>query len=87
MIEALEQVNQKLGLNNFKATVRLSKPTSGPKLPRWNPLYIEEQLTPMAGNIQRIWVVGPPAVNEMFDKTLENLMGNLKITKTNIEIM
>ena len=41
LIEALEQVNQKLGLDNFKATVRLSQ-TSGPKLPRWTPEYIDE---------------------------------------------
>lgn len=72
MIEKLEQVNTKLGLTNFKAIVRLSV-TEGPKLPRWTPAYVEEQLKPMAGNIKRVWVCGPPAVNEMFDKTLESL--------------
>jgi len=78
LIEALEQVNKKLGLDNFKAIVRLSKPPAdAPKLPRWNPLYIEEQLTPYAGRLERVWVVGPPAVNEMFDKTLEKIKGNL----------
>ena len=36
VIERLELVNRKLGLNNFKAVVRLSV-TDGPKLPRWTP--------------------------------------------------
>ena len=76
IIEALEKVNAKLGLSNFKATVRLSK-TDGPKLPRWSPTYISDELTPLAGSINRIWVVGPPAVNEMFDKTLEAMTGDL----------
>jgi hypothetical protein len=40
LIEALVKVNEKLGLDNFTATVRLSE-TDGPKLPRWTPDYIE----------------------------------------------
>lgn len=48
VIEALEKVNNKLGLSNFKATVRLSK-TDGTKLPRWSPSYINDELSPLAG--------------------------------------
>lgn len=48
VIEKLEQVNQKLGLSNFKAVVRLSV-TDGPKLPRWTPAYVESELKPLAG--------------------------------------
>ena len=40
VIEKLEQVNQKLGLHNFKAVIRLSV-SDGPKLPRWTPEYVE----------------------------------------------
>ena len=39
LIEALVKLNEKLGKDNFKATVRLSE-TDGPKLPRWTPEYI-----------------------------------------------
>lgn len=41
VIEKLEQVNLKLGLNNFKAHIRLSV-TDGPKFPRWTPGWVEE---------------------------------------------
>ena len=73
-------------MNNFRAVVRLSV-TDGPKLPRWSPQYIEEELVPLAGTIKRIWVCGPPAVNEMFDKTLAGLTTHLQVDKTDIEIM
>ena len=76
LIEALEKINMKLGLTNFKATVRLSK-TEGERLPRWTPDYIENQMTPLAGHIQRIWVCGPPMVNQIFDKTLEKIKDKL----------
>jgi len=49
LIEALEQVNQALGLDNFKATVRLSETDGGPKMPRWTHEYIEQELVPQAG--------------------------------------
>jgi hypothetical protein len=41
VIEALERVNKKLGLSNFKVVVRLSKLEGTAKdLPRWTPKYI-----------------------------------------------
>lgn len=49
LIEALEQVNRNLGLDNFKVTVRLSETDGGPKMPRWTPDFIEKELMPMAG--------------------------------------
>ena len=79
LIEALENVNQVLGVDNFKVTVRLSE-TEGPKLPRWTPEYIEKELLVSQGKIQKIWVCGPPAMNEMFDKTLGNLTDKLQIS-------
>ena len=42
LIESLLQVNQVLGLTNFVATIRFSKPEKGQeKLPRWTEDYIE----------------------------------------------
>ena len=53
LIEALADVNRKLGLSNFKLTLRLAKPEAAEdggetpqKMPRWTPAYIAEQLTP-----------------------------------------
>ena len=56
LIEALEQVNRNLGLDNFKVTVRLSETDGGPKMPRWTPDFIEKELVPMAGQIKKICV-------------------------------
>jgi len=66
--------------------VRLSKAKTDIK-PRWTPEYVKEELTPMTGQIQKVWVCGPPAVNEMFDKTLANLSGSLGLNAGSIEIM
>lgn len=88
LIEALVQVNKKLGLDNFKATVRLSEPDlNGAKLPRWTPEYIDSEMSGYAGKLSKIWVCGPPAVNEMFDKALSGLMSKLKIEKHQIDVM
>ena len=86
VIEKLEQVNKKLGLRNFKAIVRLSV-TDGPKLPRWTPQYIEDELQPLAGRMKRVWVCGPPAMNEMFDKTLALIGHKIQLDKNSVEIM
>lgn len=78
MIEALQKVNQSLGLDNFKATIRLSKTDDdSPPLPRWTPEYIEQQLTDHSGKLAKVWVCGPPAMNETFDKTLGQNMKKL----------
>ena len=71
------QVNEKLGIDNFKLTVRLSEPDFGPKLPRWTPDYIEKELAEHAGKIKKVWVCGPPALNETFDRTLGQLLAKL----------
>lgn len=43
--EALVKINQKLGLNNFKLTVRLSEvPKGQPPAGRWSPEYIESEM-------------------------------------------
>jgi len=76
LIEALVDLNKALGLDNFEATVRLSV-TDGPKLPRWTPEYIESEL--IGKPLQKVWVCGPPAVNEMFDKTLGDLKDKLNL--------
>lgn len=79
LIEALEQVNRTLGLDNFRVTVRLSEADGGAKLPRWTPAFIERELEPLAGEIKKVWVCGPPVMNEMFDKTLGSIAAKLQI--------
>lgn len=84
LIEALVDLNKALGLDNFEATVRLSV-TDGPKLPRWTPQYVESELS--GKTLSKVWVCGPPAVNEMFDKTLGDLKDKLGLKAHQIDVM
>ena len=56
----------------------MSKTDDGSKvLPRWTPDYIEKQLEGYIGKLAKVWVCGPPAMDETFDKTLGKLMEKL----------
>ena len=76
--EGLEKINKKLGLNNFKLTVRFSQ-DGGKRAPRWDSKFIEKEMEQYAGNIEKIWVCGSPAMNEAFDKAFEELRFKLKL--------
>ena len=88
LIEALQQVNQARGYNNFALTVRLSEPDAGQaKMPRWTDDFIDKELTPLAGQMKKIWVCGPPVMNELFDKTLEKIASKLQVEAHQIDVM
>jgi len=78
----LAQMNAKLGLDNFKLTVRLSNEKgavdeeSGVQFlkDRWNQGFIDDQVSAYAGQIKRIWVCGPPVMNEIFDRAFEAIV-------------
>ena len=82
-------LNKKLKLNNFKLTVRYSetKPTKDedgnevkpPRPRRWDKSYIQEELYPLKGKMSRIWVCGPPVMNQCFDQSLEDLQDKLQL--------
>lgn len=73
LCNALLKLNEKLGLTNFKLSVRYSEPKSGPngekpvKARRWDKNYLQEELYPLKGKISRVWVCGPPLMNQSFD--------------------
>ena len=71
--EALEKVNRKLGETNFKLTVRISKRWDGLRGQVWDEAFVEENLTPYAGKIKKVWVSGPPIMNETLDKSFDKL--------------
>ena len=74
------KINQKLGLNNFKLTVRLSEvPKGEPPAERWSAEYIEKEMFQYVDTLKKIWVCGPPLMNETFDRTLEKLLFKLKL--------
>ena len=64
LCEALERVNEKLKFTNFKLTIRFSEDIYAKKKPaRWNEEFIETELLPHAGKMQKVWVCGPPILN------------------------
>ena len=71
-------MNEKLGITNFKFILRLSETEPGTEKPRrWDADYIKDELTPLAGQMKRVWVCGPPIMNQNFDKAFENLQDSL----------
>ena len=85
--EALEKVNRKLGETNFKLTVRISKRWDGNRGNVWDESFVEEELMPYAGKIKKVWISGPPVMNETLDKSFENIAEKLGIDPHNIDAM
>ena len=85
LCHALLDLNRKLRLNNFKLVVRYSEPKKDPgsdktvRPRRWDKSYIQEELYPLKGKISRIWVCGPPVMNQCFDQSLEDLQEKLQL--------
>ena len=90
LVEALQRLNDSLGLDNFEATIRLSKTDDGSKpLPRWDKTFIENEVsTKKNGKIAKIWAVGPPAMNQLFDQTLNNeFLARQNILSKQVEVL
>ena len=85
--EALEKVNRKLKETNFKLTVRISKRWDGMRGEVWDQKFVEENLTPYAGKIRKVWISGPPVMNISLDKSFENLIDKLGISPHMIDAM
>ena len=85
LCQALLDLNKKLRLKNFKLVVRYSEPKKDPesdkiiKPRRWDKNYIAEELYPLRGKMARIWVCGPPVMNQCFDQSLEDLQEKLQL--------
>jgi len=85
--EALQKVNRKLGETNFKLTVRISKRWDGFRGQVWDEKFVESNLTPYAGQIRKVWISGPPGMNEGLDKAFDNLYEKLGVKPHMIDAM
>jgi hypothetical protein len=86
----LMELNKKLKLDNFQLHVRLTEGRDGiygKRQERWTPELIKKQLSPFVPNIARIYVCGPPSMNQAFDIAFEQIHGDLMIGRENIEIL
>ena len=73
LFEALESLCRREGWNNFHLHLRLSQEKVNPG--RWDEAFIQRELNTLGRDeIQRIWVCGPPVMNETFDRAFSNLL-------------
>ncbi len=83
LCQGLDALCKQHSINNFEFHVRLSNESKE----RWNNEFIEKSLKPHSSNIKKVWVCGPPRMNEDFDKCLGKLAESGLIDKLKIDIM
>ncbi len=72
LLEAFEQYCQRNGCLNFDLHVRLREEQKNAEI--WDREFIVQQLKKFeVAEIERIWVCGPPKMNEIFDRTLSSI--------------
>ena len=60
---------ERMGKPHFKLYERFSQEKINPA--RWNEDFIEKELTKLKPNrIKKLWVCGPPVMNETFDRAI-----------------
>jgi len=85
--EALDKVNRKLGETNFKLAVRISKRWDGFRGEIWDEKFVQDNLSQYANKIKKVWISGPPGMNETLDKSLEKLGPKLGLKSHMIDAM
>ena len=71
LFEALDAYCKRQNLLNFKLFVRLSQEKVNPE--RWDENFIRQEIHKIgAKNIKRVWVCGPPVMNETFDRVFSS---------------
>lgn len=76
LCESLDTYCKNKGSKSFELHPRLSKEKINTA--RWNEAWIEKTLTSYpAAEVQRMWVCGPPVMNETFDRTLGDMTRRL----------
>ena len=67
LFEALADFCNRQGRNNFDLYVRLSGEGQNPQ--RWDEKFVHDQMGKFnVDEIRKIWVCGPPVMNETFDR-------------------
>ena len=70
LMDGLEKINKKLNLNNFELIKRFSNQRGE----RWNDQFIKKEINKYKeGDLRKVWVCGPPLMNETFEKTLMDI--------------
>jgi NAD(P)H-flavin reductase len=74
LLQGLQQISRDKNLNNFELVLRISQENTE----RWDAEYLRRQLQNWHGQtgIERVYVCGPPSMNEMFDRTIDAIVNN-----------
>ena len=71
LFEALDAYCKREKINSFKLVLRFSQEKVNPQ--RWDSNFIYQEISKLgAKNIAKVWVCGPPAMNETFDRALSS---------------
>ena len=82
LFEALADYCNRNGRKNFDLYVRLSQEGKNPQ--RWSQEFVLQQLGKFnVDEIKKIWVCGPPAMNETFDRAFHS--GNAQVSQLSQE--
>ena len=77
MLDGLHLYCKREKIDNFELIKRFSNENSE----RWDAAFIKRQVEIFSkGNLKKIWVCGPPKMNEVFEKTLMDMPQFNKIT-------
>ena len=75
LCEALAQFNKANGQSNFEVIIRLSR--EGVNAGRWDQAFIEREVMKYKPHdLKRVWVCGPPAMSEVFEKAFFKINQN-----------
>ena len=84
LLEALVDRVNSSGSVKFELNLRFSNQKSA----RWDKNFVSKQMEASKDNLERIWVCGPPLMNESFEKILEELCETYKINfRTQVDLM
>jgi len=86
LLEGLQHLTDKQQLKNFELVIRISSKQKQ----RWDETFILRQLENISMQpkpLNRLWVCGPPVMNELFDRILEREGDRIKITRDVYDIL
>lgn len=85
MLEGLHQLCKTAKNCLFEFHLRLSD--TSVKGQQWDAAFIEASLSAEKTNLKKVWVCGPPVMNETFDQAMEGICTKLNLSKDIYEIM
>jgi NAD(P)H-flavin reductase len=84
----LQKISERFGCDNFEFYPRFSNDPKNSR--KWDHEFIDETLARYSkgdSKVKKVWVCGPPIMNEMFDRSLEELAPKYNINVHGIDVM